>query len=115
MKRLLMIPVTLCLTLFAHALSAQEICNNSIDDDGDGFIDCYDKDCSQNTVCDGFFIGSDACSESPIQFPPLELKLKYKSAPGGANHVSRIVAGDINSDGVNDLVATYTNQDGTLS
>ena len=32
-------------TLFALSLSAQEICNNGIDDDGDGLIDLNDSDC----------------------------------------------------------------------
>ena len=31
--------------------SAQEICNNSIDDDGDGLIDCFDPDCNGNISC----------------------------------------------------------------
>ncbi|OJJ17142.1 hypothetical protein BKI52_31005 [marine bacterium AO1-C] len=35
-----------------------EICDNGIDDDGDGLIDCYDPDCENSTNCDGFFYGS---------------------------------------------------------
>ncbi len=34
--------------LATMAFSQTEICNNGIDDDGDGFIDCYDSDCSNN-------------------------------------------------------------------
>ena len=37
------------------ATSCGEICNNSIDDDGDGQIDCYDADCSCST-CNGGLI-----------------------------------------------------------
>ena len=33
------------------AYSQTEICDNGIDDDGDGFIDCYDPDCSNNNAC----------------------------------------------------------------
>lgn len=28
-----------------------EICNNGIDDDGDGFVDCEDLDCSNFPGC----------------------------------------------------------------
>ncbi|MDP2161083.1 MAG: hypothetical protein Q8K02_11410 [Flavobacterium sp.] len=28
-----------------------EICNNGIDDDGDGFIDCADFDCNESPFC----------------------------------------------------------------
>ncbi len=36
--------------LFPLALSAQEICNNGIDDDGDGLIDLNDPDCPCSTL-----------------------------------------------------------------
>ena len=32
-------------------LDCQELCNNGIDDDGDGFIDCDDMDCDGNPDC----------------------------------------------------------------
>ncbi|MCW3086240.1 MAG: hypothetical protein JWP12_3606 [Bacteroidetes bacterium] len=35
------------------AASAQEICGNGVDDDGDGLIDCMDPDCSGGTVPTG--------------------------------------------------------------
>lgn len=42
------------------------LCTNGVDDDGDGLIDCYDNDCSDLTICDGFFISTDAdCNISP--------------------------------------------------
>ena len=36
--------------LYPFALSAQEICNNGIDDDGDGLIDLNDPDCPCSTL-----------------------------------------------------------------
>src|SRR6056297_4184019 len=30
-----------------HSLSAQEICNNGMDDDGNGLIDCFDPACCE--------------------------------------------------------------------
>ena len=47
-----------------------EVCNNGIDDDFDGFIDCYDGDCASNVACDGIFLGNDAtCQTPPPSFP----------------------------------------------
>ena len=38
--------LTVCLSLFSVVLFAQdEICDNGIDDDGDGLVDCLDPDC----------------------------------------------------------------------
>ncbi|MBT1688442.1 T9SS type B sorting domain-containing protein [Dawidia soli] len=91
-----------------------EICDNGIDDDGDRFIDCYDKECSLSTVCKDFFIGKPVtCEVKPETFPPFEMKLKYKSQPGTANHVNRLIVGDVDSDGVPELVTTFRNGDGS--
>ncbi|MBX2815194.1 MAG: T9SS type A sorting domain-containing protein [Saprospiraceae bacterium] len=38
-------------TLMASLASAQEICNNRIDDDGDGLADCKDGDCAGHVSC----------------------------------------------------------------
>ncbi len=44
--------LSLLLLLCVNALSAQvEICNNRIDDDGDGQIDCLDGDCYNDDSC----------------------------------------------------------------
>ncbi|MEL6651194.1 MAG: hypothetical protein AAFQ87_10365, partial [Bacteroidota bacterium] len=44
-----------CVLLTVFSLStmtsfAQEICGNGLDDDGDGFIDCFDPDCGGATA-----------------------------------------------------------------
>lgn len=106
----LLLPFTFCFILFANRANGQEICNNGYDDDGDGFIDCYDRDCSYNIACQGSFLTEVACGIKPDTFPPIEAKLKYRSGPGGlTNHVNRIVAGDIDGDGNTELLTTYTN------
>lgn len=46
------------LGLLSLALPAQEICNDGIDNDGDGKTDCYDPECSGKSVCDGFYYGN---------------------------------------------------------
>lgn len=138
MIRLLII-FTLSLTLLANQLHAQEICNNNldddadglvdcrdgecaskicercdngIDDDGDGFIDCYDKECINSDGCKGFILTNGTCDVNP-EFLPIQFKLKYKSAPNLTNHVNRLVAGDIDNDGKTELVTTYTGLNGT--
>ncbi|WP_333818798.1 gliding motility-associated C-terminal domain-containing protein [Ohtaekwangia sp.] len=85
-----------------------EICDNGIDDDGDRFIDCYDKECSIDAACANFFIGKDiTCNVKPDSFPPFEMKIKYKSEPKRANHINRLIAGDVDNDGVPEIVTTY--------
>ncbi|HEV8512030.1 MAG TPA: hypothetical protein VGQ59_02075, partial [Cyclobacteriaceae bacterium] len=52
--------------LAVTAAFSQEICNNGKDDDSDGFIDCYDSDCANNSLCDGTFLGNDVvCQAKP--------------------------------------------------
>ncbi len=47
------------LFLFSASLFAQEICDNGVDDDGDGLIDCLDPDCLDDEACPAFaFPGS---------------------------------------------------------
>ncbi len=136
MKRLLIL-FTLCLTFLASQSFAQEICNNNLDDDNDGlvdcrdgncpgkvceicnngldddgdlFIDCYDKECNIDAACKDFFLGKDAvCQVKPDSFPPFEMKLKYRSDPGLANHINRLLVGDVDNDGIPELVTTYRN------
>jgi hypothetical protein len=87
-----------------------EICDNGIDDDGDRFIDCYDKECSIDAVCKDFFIGHDiTCDVKPDSFPPFEMKLKFKSEPSRTNHVNRLIVGDVDDDGTPEIVTTFRN------
>jgi hypothetical protein len=39
------------LTLRGEAQRVDEICNNGIDDDGDGYVDCNDRKCVTSTYC----------------------------------------------------------------
>src|SRR5688572_9062977 len=109
-------PVTLlaCLaiTFFAQA-QLQEICNNGIDDDFDGFIDCYDGSCAQSPACDGIFLGNDAtCQVPPAQFPLFTMTSDFSSPNETTNHLSRIAIGDLDRDGLPEIVTMnrYTNK-----
>lgn len=85
--------------------SAQEICNNGRDDDGDGFIDCYDNNCSVSTFCKDFFLGEDAqCEVTPPAFPQFTMALDFASPDETTNHLSRMAIGDLNRDGVPEII-----------
>ncbi|MEX2233148.1 MAG: VCBS repeat-containing protein, partial [Cyclobacteriaceae bacterium] len=104
MKRLLVL-CTLGFTLIAMPLSAQEICNNGRDDDNDGFIDCYDNNCSASTFCKGFYLGEDAlCEATPPAFPKFTMALDFTSPDETTNHLSRMAVGDLNRDGKPEII-----------
>ena len=61
-----------CLFVFASGtLCAQEICDNGIDDDNDGLIDCVDPDCENYAQCDNII----SCSNSLYQVISGELRI----------------------------------------
>jgi uncharacterized protein (DUF2141 family) len=106
MKRFTVL-LTVCLSLYAFASQAQEICNNGIDDDGDGFLDCFDKDCANNFACGGTYVGNDLlCEARPSQFPKFSLALESASPDGSAVHLGRAVVGDIDGDGTPEIMTT---------
>lgn len=75
--------------------SGAEICNDGLDNDHDGFVDLYDKDCSCN---EQIFHGqcAAACQYLPDSFPPLEAKVKWRSGKiNEGSFASHIVIGDI--------------------
>ncbi len=52
-------------------VNAQEICDNGIDDDGDGLVDCADPDCEGDSNCNDTF----ACSSDLYQVTSGTLKV----------------------------------------
>ncbi len=108
MKRLLYVLV-FCASIYTIPAYAQvkEICANSIDDDGDGFIDCFDGECAKETVCSGGYIGNDLnCEAKPSEFPKFSLALESASENGTAVHLGRIAVGDIDGDGTPEMITT---------
>lgn len=92
-------------TVLSTALWAQEICDNGIDDDGDGFIDCYDSDCTESDLCDGFYLGDDAdCEVEPSEFPAFTMELDFSSPDETTNHIGRMSIGDVDRDGIPEIV-----------
>ncbi len=92
--------------LFATSVFAQEtVCNNYLDDDGDGFIDCFDPDCSSNAVCDDFYLGNDVDCQPAV--PPsnkFTMTRDFSSPNETTNHLSRMAIGDLNRDGVPEII-----------
>jgi gliding motility-associated-like protein len=96
----------LCATMPLLA-QVKEICANSIDDDGDGFIDCFDGECANEVVCNGGYIGNDLnCEATPSEFPKFSLSLESTSENGTAIHLGRIAVGDLERDGIPEMVTT---------
>lgn len=101
-------PKLLFAAFFLASLTAfaQEVCNDGVDNDGDGFIDCFDSDCANSNDCDGFYIGNDAsCEAKPSEFPEFSLTLDFASPNKSANHLGRIAIGDLDGDGIPEIVS----------
>ena len=100
------------LILFIFSLSAShlsygqvEICGNGIDDDGNGLIDCYDGACVGEDVCDGFFVGREVqCEPTPTESPSFKMKLKWGSANETADTYGTPMVGDLDGNGVPEVV-----------
>src|SRR5688500_18072240 len=110
MKRFLYAILLLCAIICASVSSyaqATEICANSIDDDGDGRIDCFDGDCVKEVVCTGVYIGNDLnCEAKSSEFPKFSLARESASENGTAIHLGRIAVGDIDRDGKPEMITT---------
>ncbi|HEY0744740.1 MAG TPA: gliding motility-associated C-terminal domain-containing protein [Chryseosolibacter sp.] len=102
MRRILTLAVLLVAS--HYAFSQTEICNNGLDDDFDGFIDCYDGSCANNPVCDGFLGNDAACEAVPPQFPQFTMALDFASPDETTNHLSRLAIGDLDRDGIPEMV-----------
>jgi hypothetical protein len=104
MKKLVLL-FSLTIASISVFSQAKEICNNGIDDDFDGFIDCYDGSCANDPLCDGIFLGNDAtCQAPPPQFPKFTMKLDFASPNETTNHLSRMAVGDLDRDGLPEIV-----------
>lgn len=99
----------LLILCFCVSISAagQEVCNNGIDDDKDGFIDCFDGECANNSACEGGYLGNDVdCEAKPSAFPEFKMAIESVSEDGTATHLGRVVVGDLDRDGFPEMVST---------
>jgi large repetitive protein len=109
MKKLIVlwVCVLLCFNVIQTLGQTAEICNNGIDDDNNGFVDCFDGSCRNNPICEGFYIGQDVlCEAKPSQFPTFTMEREWQSEIGSTNHLNRVSIGDLNRDGVPEVIST---------
>ncbi len=100
--------------LWISIVCGQEICNNGIDDDGDGLVDCYDNECGDSVVCEGFFVSThivDTVCSAPINVSSVEMERMWQTNTAlQAWQVSSFFAADIDKDSIVEVVAVGTNQ-----
>lgn len=99
----------LLLMLLGTAVQAQEICNNGLDDDNDGYVDCFDIDCSGNFFCASQLFGGSvpACQYTPAPAPPFQMSLLWATDSVAVPVASRRipVIGDIDLDGMPEVIS----------
>ncbi|QKG80546.1 cadherin domain-containing protein [Tenuifilum thalassicum] len=107
--------------------TAQEVCNDGKDNDGDGLIDCYDSDCRGNSQCSYFFynLPIPECSAKPPVFYTWSLQEKFNTNEANGGTLSgtppfpidqrcAVFVGDLDSDGVPELVGKDGGTDGKV-
>ncbi len=98
------------LPFLLHSQSMED-CANGLDDDGDGLIDCFDTDCACTGQCDSFYY-TPICNPDCQFLPPcgpVSLATKWTSnAQTGT--FSPMVAGDLDGDGIPEVVTTRVEQ-----
>ncbi|MEO1412280.1 MAG: gliding motility-associated C-terminal domain-containing protein [Bacteroidota bacterium] len=93
-------------TIYIQVDSCWEICNNGIDDDGDGALDCQDEECSCTQEClDQYYVDCDTTCIASIGDTSLALTPQWTSSAIVGNF-SQLVAGDLDRDGIPEVV-TY--------
>ncbi|MEO0471803.1 MAG: VCBS repeat-containing protein, partial [Bacteroidota bacterium] len=103
MQNLIQFVLLLFFCLLGGPLLAQEICDNGLDDDNDGLVDCYDPDCAGNTDCNFYDLDKITCTS--VSTPGAICAQKtLVSAPNYRNRTNVIVA-DIDQDSVVEIIA----------
>ncbi len=95
------------LSLFSQAV---EDCTNGKDDDGDGLIDCFDTDCTCTGQCADFYYNT--CNPDCYYLPPcgpVSLATKWVSNAETGTY-SPLVAGDLDGDGIPEVVTTRVDE-----
>ncbi len=92
MKKTLL--VFLMTALCFSVLAQESSCGDGVDNDGDGFIDCFDGDCANNVSCKDFYVGRDKlCQAPPSGVAKFEMKLGAASPDRTSIAVPRALNG----------------------
>ncbi len=94
------------LSLILSRSYSQEICDNGLDDNGDGLIDCYDPDCSFDESCKDSFFGQKAICVADINIASFEIDEQWSSEVESSSSNAAPVIGDLNGDGVPEVITT---------
>jgi len=93
-----------CLTLLAQ----ESNCGDGIDNDGDGFIDCFDGDCANSVTCKDFYVGRDkVCQSPPTGVAKFGMKLSAKSPDRTTWTSGRMAIGDLDDDGIPEMITLH--------
>lgn len=84
-------------------ISCNEICDNGYDDDGDGFVDYYDPDCCGTNEHFNFICDEPCAEPQPFNY---DVGLEWRSTISSTG-LFLPVAGDIDADGVVEIVVVY--------
>ncbi len=94
--------------IISSGVYAQEICNNGLDDDNDGYVDCFDPDCSGSFFCGNQFFGGavPSCQTAPPPSPGMTLSLLWATDSVATPLVPKRtpIIGDIDLDGVPEVI-----------
>lgn len=102
--------LALFLGISSVALAQESSCSDGVDNDGDGFIDCFDGDCANNMVCDESYIGKDKlCQIAPSGTLSFGMRLGATSRDRTTLSYGRMAVGDLDRDGTPEMVTTHHN------
>ena len=106
MKQILL--VSLMMALSFSVLAQESNCGDGVDNDGDGFIDCFDSNCANSVVCKDFYVGRDKlCQVPPTGVAKFEMKLGAKSPDRTTWTSGTMVIGDLDKDGFPEVVTLH--------
>ena len=99
------------IALVSSISNAQEVCDNGIDDDGDGLVDCFDPDCqNSSTGCVDFYFGADTpecrLTPDPLLF---SMEEQYRTTNNLGHDYVVPAVGDLDGDGIPEIVTISPN------
>ena len=80
-------------------------CSNGVDDDGDGLVDCFDPQCAVLTACSDFFFGNTVVCHEDINVETFAIRQQWGSADQSATSHASPVVGDLDQNGVPEVVS----------
>lgn len=92
--------------IFLRVYSQPEICNNCIDDDGDGLIDCYDTECNGSPLCDNFIVQVPDVNCLSFATPTINAQILWQDNSTSVFGEQTPFVADIDADGIPEIILT---------